>query len=134
MKGFKRKKRGKLYRKKSGKIPKILLNSIKSLKSRNLDVSSCHNTDFGMRNPIFRSKLSNSGVQSWTYTILNSILLYLIGFFRFFYFALYSFQSCFLLFPFIFPQETSQKPAKKLPKKSNKQNELNTYVGKMFEN
>ena len=43
----------------------------KSSKIRNLDVSSCHNTDFGMRNPIFRSKLSNSGVQSWKYSILN---------------------------------------------------------------
>ena len=42
----------------------------KSLRIRNSDVSSCHNTDFGMRNPIFRSKLSKSGVQRWTYRIL----------------------------------------------------------------
>ena len=36
----------------------------KSSKIRNLDVSSCHDTDFGMMNPIFRSNLRNSGVQS----------------------------------------------------------------------
>ena len=29
-----------------------------SLRFRNLDVSSCHNEDVGMRNPLFRSKLS----------------------------------------------------------------------------
>ena len=35
----------------------------KCSKIQNLDVSSYHNTDVGMRNPIFKSKTSNFGVQ-----------------------------------------------------------------------
>ena len=37
--------------------------------SSNLDISSCHHTDSGVRNPSFGWYLSNSGVQSWTYRI-----------------------------------------------------------------
>ena len=45
---------------KKNKIKSNFLN--KSLRTQNLDVSSCHNEDFGMRNLIFRSKLSHFGV------------------------------------------------------------------------
>ena len=54
-----------------------------SLRIQNLSVSSSHDTDVWMRNPMFRPKIANSGNQGQKYEktqISNNLILYVLVF------------------------------------------------------